>query len=78
MLAPPQGKELLKLVWDNIRVSLYPSSDISHYSLDTLVSQHLSSIPWSGKINDEINILEREIECRITNDLIEELTKDLL
>ena len=35
MLPPPQGKELLKLVWENIGVSLYPSLDISLYSLDT-------------------------------------------
>lgn len=78
MLSPPQGKELLKLVWENIRVSLYPSPDMSLYSLDNLVAQHLSSIPWSGIINEEINILEREVECLITNDLVEELTKDLL
>lgn len=78
MLSPPQGKELLKLVWENIRASLYPSLDMSLYSLDTLVAQHLTSIPWSGIINDEINILEREVECLITNDLVEELTKDLL
>ncbi|KAJ1403847.1 DUF3741-associated sequence motif [Sesbania bispinosa] len=78
MLPPPCGKELLNSVWDIIRVSLYPPSDISSYSLDGLVAQHLRCIPWSGLINDEINILEREIECLITNDLIEELTKDML
>lgn len=77
MLLPPSGMELLNLVWDIIRVSLYPPSDISTYSLDTLVAQHLGSIPWSGLINDEINILERDIECQITDDLVEELTKDI-
>lgn len=77
MLLPPSGTELLNLVWDIIRVSLYPPSDISTYSLDTLVAQHLGSIPWSGLINDEINILERDIECQITDDLVEELTKDI-
>ncbi|XP_020217116.1 uncharacterized protein LOC109800696 [Cajanus cajan] len=77
MLLPPSGKELLNLVWDIIRVSLYPPSDISTYSLDTLVAQHLGSIPWSGLINDEINILERDIEWLITDDLVEELTKDM-
>ncbi|KAG4988094.1 hypothetical protein JHK85_031077 [Glycine max] len=76
-ILPPSGKELLSLVWDVIRVSLYPPSDISTYSLDTLVAQHLGSIPWSGLINDEINILERDIECLITDDLVEELTKDM-
>jgi len=73
----PSGKELLNLVWDIIRVSIYPPSDISTYSLDTLVAQHLGSIPWSELINDEINILERDIECLITDDLVEELTKDI-
>ncbi|KAL5181190.1 hypothetical protein HKD37_01G002154 [Glycine soja] len=76
-MLPPSGKELLKLVWDIIRVSFYPPSDISTNSLDTLVAQHLGSIPWSGLINDEINILERGIECLITDDLVEELTKDM-
>ncbi|XP_061346021.1 uncharacterized protein LOC133291728 [Gastrolobium bilobum] len=78
MLPPPCGKELLNLVWDIIRVSLYPPSDMFPYSLESLVAQHLRSIPWSGLINDEINILEREIECLITDDLVEELTKDML
>ena len=78
MMPPPCGKDLLKSVWDIIRASLYPPSDISLYSLDSLVAQHLNSIPWSGLINDEINILERDIECLITDDLVEELTKDML
>lgn len=78
MPRPPRGTELLNLVWDIIRVSLYPPSDISHCSLDSLVAQHLGSIPWSGLINDEIGIFEREIECLITNDLLEELTKDMI
>lgn len=78
MPRPPHGTELLNLVWDIICVSLYPPSDISHCSLDSLVAQHLGSIPWSGLVNDEIGILEREIECLITNDLLEELTKDMI
>lgn len=78
MLPPPCGKELLKLVWDIIKVSLYPPSDISSYSLDNLVARDLGSTPWSGLINDEINILEREIECLITEDLVEELARDML
>ncbi|CAJ1930670.1 unnamed protein product [Sphenostylis stenocarpa] len=76
-MLPPSGKELLNLVWDIIRVSIYPPSDISTYSLDTLVAQHLGSIPWSELINDEINILDRDIECLITDDLVGELTKDI-
>lgn len=78
VLPPPCGKELLNSVWGIIRGSLCPPSDISPCSLDGLVAQHLRSIPWSGLINDEINILEREIECLMTNDLVEELTKDIM
>ncbi|XP_027360464.1 uncharacterized protein LOC113868778 [Abrus precatorius] len=78
MLPPPCGKELLNLVWDIISFSLYPPSDISTYSLDTLVAQFLGSIPWFGLINDEISTLERDIACLITDDLVEELTKDML
>lgn len=78
VLPPPRGKELLKLVWNIIGVSVYPPSDIAPCSLDSLVAQHLRSIPWSGLTNDEINVVEREIECLIINDLVEELTKDML
>ncbi|KAI4327841.1 hypothetical protein L6164_020258 [Bauhinia variegata] len=75
---PPIGKELLKLVWDIIRVSLYPPFDISSNSVDNLVARDLGSIPWSALTNDEITVLEREFEWLITKDLIEEITKDML
>ncbi|CAL0311691.1 unnamed protein product [Lupinus luteus] len=78
VMLPPYGKELLKLVWDIISVSLHPPCDICPYSLDTLVAQHLESIPWSGLIYDEMNVLGRDIECLITRDLVEEITKDML
>ncbi|KAK7360315.1 hypothetical protein VNO77_02299 [Canavalia gladiata] len=78
MQPPPCGKELLKLVWDIISVSLNPPSNFSSCSLDSLVAQYLGSISWCGLINDEIHILEREIECLITDDLVQELTKDML
>ena len=50
MQPPPWGKELLKLVWDIIHVSLYPPSNTS-YSLDSLVARDLGSISWYGLIN---------------------------
>ncbi|KAE9613179.1 hypothetical protein Lal_00027788 [Lupinus albus] len=78
VMQQPYGKELLKLVWDIIRVSLHPPCDICPYSLDTLVAQHLESIPWSGLVYDEINVLGRDIECLITRDLVEEITKDIM
>ncbi|XP_019424216.1 PREDICTED: uncharacterized protein LOC109333275 [Lupinus angustifolius] len=78
MMLPPCGKELLNLVWEIIRVSLHHPLDICTYSLDSLVGQYLESIPWSGLIYDEINTLGRDIECLITHDLVEELTRDIL
>ncbi|KAE9596814.1 hypothetical protein Lalb_Chr16g0380041 [Lupinus albus] len=78
MMLPPCGKELLNLVWEIISVSLHDPHDICTYSLDSLVGQYLESIPWCGLIYDEINILGRDIECLITHDLVEELTRDIL
>ncbi|OIW10754.1 hypothetical protein TanjilG_27700 [Lupinus angustifolius] len=78
VMLPPYGKELLKLVWDIIRISLHPPCDICPYSLDTLVAQHLESIPWSRLTYEEMNLLGRDIECLITSDLVEEITKDML
>ncbi|TKY58374.1 hypothetical protein E2542_SST15433 [Spatholobus suberectus] len=78
MQPPPCGKELLKLVWDIVRVHLYPTSNTSPYSVDNLVAQDLGSISCSGLINDQIDMLEREMACLITGDLVEELTKDML
>ncbi|CAJ1942205.1 unnamed protein product [Sphenostylis stenocarpa] len=75
---PPCGKELLKLVWDIVSVSLHPTSNTTLYSLDSLVALDLGSISWSGLTNDEIDTLEREMACTITNDLVEEFTKDML
>ncbi|XP_061351436.1 uncharacterized protein LOC133296458 [Gastrolobium bilobum] len=78
MQPPPCGKELLKLVWDIIHVSLYPPSNTTPYSLDSLVAQDLGSMSWSGPINDQINILQREIAYLIIGDLVEEVAKDML
>ncbi|XP_027917135.1 uncharacterized protein LOC114176324 isoform X2 [Vigna unguiculata] len=75
---PPCGKELLKLVWDIVRVSLHPTSNTSLYSVDSFVAQDLASISWSGLTNDEIDTLERETACTIADDLVEEFTKDML
>nr|KYP34965.1 hypothetical protein KK1_044020 [Cajanus cajan] len=77
MQPPPCGKELLKLVWDIVRISLCSVSNTS-YSLDSLVAQDIGSISCSRLINDQIDILEREMACIISDDLLEELTKDML
>ncbi|KAI4351295.1 hypothetical protein L6164_005671 [Bauhinia variegata] len=78
VLQPASGKELLKLVWDIILVSLYPPFDTSSNSLDNLVDGDLGSIPWSALISDEITILERQTECLIAEDLVKELRQDIL
>ncbi|XP_028795278.1 uncharacterized protein LOC114750825 [Neltuma alba] len=78
MLPPPRGKELLKLVWEIIRVTLYPPSDVTSDSLDTLVARDLGPNPWIGLMDDELNILEGEIERLVTEDLVEELTRDMI
>lgn len=78
ILPPPHGKELLKLVWEIIRASLCPLSDMTSCSLDTLVARDIGSNPWVGLINDEFNTLEREIERLVTEDLVAELTKDMI
>ncbi|RDY06587.1 hypothetical protein CR513_09396, partial [Mucuna pruriens] len=76
MQPPPCGKELLKLVWDIVSVSFFPTPNTSH-SHDGLVAQDLGSISWSGLTNDHIDTLEREMACLITDDLVEEFTKDM-
>ncbi|KAL4274442.1 hypothetical protein HN51_057230 [Arachis hypogaea] len=77
---PPCGKELLKLVWDIIHVSLYPPmSNTCSYSFDSLKAQDFGSISLYGLMNDEINnVLEMEMACSISDDLVEELIKDMM
>ncbi|KAI9165759.1 hypothetical protein LWI28_019916 [Acer negundo] len=76
-LKPPQGRKLLDSVWETIRAYLYPPSDRSQYSLDSLLTQDLGSAPWSGLMDEEINYLGREVECLIIGDLVEEIFKDM-
>jgi len=58
-------------------VYLHPSTDKSHYSLESMEARDLGSTPWSVLIDDEINILGREMECLIIGDLVEEIVKDM-
>ncbi|MED6204055.1 hypothetical protein PIB30_005453 [Stylosanthes scabra] len=77
---PPCGKELLKLVWDIIHVSLYPPkiSNTCSCSFISLVKQDFGSILLYGLMNDEINVLEMEMARLISDDLVEELIKDMI
>ncbi|GMI68259.1 TON1 Recruiting Motif 26 [Hibiscus trionum] len=76
-LPPPRGRKLLNSVWDIIQTNLYPPNNRCHYSLDSMVAWDLRSTPWSGLIDDEINVLGREVECHIIRDLVQEIVKDI-
>ncbi|KAJ0097650.1 hypothetical protein Patl1_29275 [Pistacia atlantica] len=77
MLPPPHGRKLLESVWEIIRVYLYPPTDRSYYSLDSMVADDLGSTPWSGLMDEETNALGREVECHIIGDLVEDILKDM-
>ncbi|XP_050227549.1 uncharacterized protein LOC126677120 [Mercurialis annua] len=75
---PLRGTKLLDSVWEIIRAFLYPpEDDKSYYSLDNLVEKNLGSTPWSGLVDDELNVLAKEMEFRIMGDLIEEIVNDM-
>ncbi|KAE8723158.1 hypothetical protein F3Y22_tig00012936pilonHSYRG00021 [Hibiscus syriacus] len=76
-LPPPRGRKLLNYVWEIIQTNLYPPSDSCHYSLDSMVARDLRSTHWSGLIDYETNVLEREVACHIIGDLVEEIVKDM-
>ncbi|XP_030536037.1 uncharacterized protein LOC115744809 isoform X2 [Rhodamnia argentea] len=73
----PQGRELLSSVWEIIRVFVYPPIERSYYSLDNMTAWDLKSIPWLGLLDDEINLLGKEVESLIIGDLVEEIVKDM-
>ncbi|XVF18148.1 hypothetical protein REPUB_Repub10bG0187300 [Reevesia pubescens] len=77
ILPPPRGRKLLNSVWEIIHINLYPPNDRYYYSLDSMVAQDLGSTPWSGLMDDETNVLGREVECHIIGDLVEEIVKDM-
>ncbi|KAK6924575.1 protein of unknown function DUF4378 [Dillenia turbinata] len=76
-LSPPKGKKLLDLVWQKVRVHLYPPTDRTNHSLDNMVAHDLRSFPWSGLINEDVNSLGGEMECLIIGDLIEDVVNDM-
>ncbi|KAK2966839.1 hypothetical protein RJ640_027798 [Escallonia rubra] len=77
VLRPPRGKNLLDRVWEIIRAYVYPSADKSYHSLDSMVDVDLQSTPWLELLNDDIEILGKEMEGQITRDLIEEMVQDM-
>ncbi|KAI6671605.1 hypothetical protein NL676_006490 [Syzygium grande] len=73
----PRGTELLSSVWEIIRVFVYPPIDRSYYSLDIMTARDLKSVPWLGLLDDEMNLLGKEVESLIIGDLVEEIVKDM-
>ncbi|XP_075498328.1 LOW QUALITY PROTEIN: uncharacterized protein LOC142536837 [Primulina tabacum] len=69
----PRGKKLLCCLWKIIQESLHPADDESYYSLDNLLARDLQSKPWSCLMDDDINVISREIESQITKDMIDEM-----
>ncbi|XP_075482695.1 uncharacterized protein LOC142522966 [Primulina tabacum] len=73
----PRGRKLLSCLWQIIQENLHPAADESYYSLDNLLAHDLQSNPWSGLIDDDINVISKEIEYRITKELIDEMVKHI-
>ncbi|XP_057958842.1 uncharacterized protein LOC131151599 [Malania oleifera] len=74
---PPCGRKLLDCVWEIMRVYVYPPTDRSHYSFESLLARDLGSAPFSGLTNDEVSVLGKEMEHLIFGDLIEEIVKEI-
>ncbi|XP_061997876.1 uncharacterized protein LOC133715404 [Rosa rugosa] len=76
-LPPLRGKKLLDSVWESICHYLYPPNDRHYHSLDEIVSRDLGSSPWSELVEEDINVLGREIETLIMRDLVTEVLDDV-
>ncbi|KAH6837584.1 hypothetical protein C2S53_009891 [Perilla frutescens var. hirtella] len=74
---PPNGRKLLSLAWNSIRVFVHPPVDRSYYALDNMLARDLKSNPWSRLVEDDVNALGKDIECLIIGDMIEEMVKDI-
>lgn len=76
-LRSPHGRKLLSHVWDIMSVHIYPPADRSYYSLEGMVARDLQSTPWSVLVNDNVDVVGKEIECRVVEDIIEEIVRDI-
>ncbi|TYI19934.1 hypothetical protein ES332_A07G199000v1 [Gossypium tomentosum] len=75
ILTPPHGRKLINSVWEIVHINLHPPNDRSNYSVDHMVARDLGSTPWAGLMDDETNVLGREVEWHIVGDLVEEIVK---
>ncbi|XP_026435076.1 uncharacterized protein LOC113332776 [Papaver somniferum] len=79
-MPPPRGKKLLDVVWKTVFMYLYPDSDgyYYYYSLDGMIARDLGRNPWLGSMDEDIELVGREMENWILRELIGETVKDLL
>ncbi|GMI68962.1 TON1 Recruiting Motif 26 [Hibiscus trionum] len=77
ILTPPRGRKLLNFVWEMVHINLHPPNERYNYSLDNMVAGDLGSTPWTGLVDDETDVLGREVECHIIGGLVEEIVKDI-
>lgn len=77
VIRPPRGDTLLDEVWGMLRSYLHPPVDKSFYFFDTMVARDLQSMPWAELVNEDIDVLAKEVEGRIMRDLVEEMVKDM-
>nr|XP_011461587.1 PREDICTED: uncharacterized protein LOC101305113 isoform X1 [Fragaria vesca subsp. vesca]XP_011461589.1 PREDICTED: uncharacterized protein LOC101305113 isoform X1 [Fragaria vesca subsp. vesca] len=76
-LPPLRGKKLLDSVWGIIYRYVYPPNDKHCHSLDEIVARDLGSSLWSELVEEDVNILGREIETLIMRDLVTEVLNDM-
>ncbi|XP_009794029.1 uncharacterized protein [Nicotiana sylvestris] len=74
---PLRGKKLLDCVWEIARVYVYPSSDMSSQSLETILARDLQSMPWTGLVDEDVNAVGKDIEYQIIGDLIHDMINDM-
>ncbi|OIS98323.1 PREDICTED: uncharacterized protein LOC109231961 [Nicotiana attenuata] len=74
---PLRGKKLLECVWEIARVYVYPPSDMSSQSLETILARDLQSMPWTGLVDEDVNAVGKDIEHHIIGDLIHEMVNDM-
>ncbi|KFK42259.1 hypothetical protein AALP_AA2G232100 [Arabis alpina] len=72
-----RGKYLLESTWRIMSEYLYSQPERPFCSLDGIIGWDLERCPWSGLIGEEVDVLGREVEGMIMEDLVEEVVKDL-
>lgn len=70
------GRTLLDNVWRMICVYVYPPADRFH-SLDGMVVRDLKTVRWTALLDGEIDVLGKEMEWMLLEELIEEATRDM-